>query len=447
MKLCLLAVSFMQRLQILCRSIRTKVTELNFFKTPTMRTDPFEYTTLKMATHIYLVLLCLSMVIILLFTWLNVQIKSKIIENPSLIDFEDLHKKYSSSLECPCKQIAIPHHLFISISPQFHPVCTSLFTSNEWLRAVAEAGLFDSWRFQYNDVFSTGYKFFTSLNTFCLLMKTIVSDASFIFNQKSLITDQVLSEAEFTARGQQILTQFKSNIAAESNRTLMLIHSQITTTYTTGKTDVTWHRSHQHNGSCSGDYQTIPTQINNCSCALSDKCKLQLVLYNHTDRSKPKPGSTHAMFDIPHMFSSCFATRLLLQSSLQCFFDQKCVDPFVEKLNILQEKGSEVNSTILQINSTRFSPDMLLEEIISEMMIETWNDNINYSQYYGQCAPKLCTYFITSNTNVLYIFTTTIGLFGGLSVALRIIVPFVVTWIRKKIYRRDETNGMTGKSS
>ena len=129
------------------------------------------------------------------------------------------------------------------------------------------------------------------------------------------------------------------------------------------------------------------------------------------------------------------------------FFDPTCVDPMVEKINIFQQHAPRINSTSLKMNSTRFPPNILVEEIISELMIETWNESFNYSQYYEQCAPKLCTYFVLSKNDVLYVFTTMIGLFGGLSVALRIIVPLIVTWIRKRMHRRVETDSMTGKSS
>lgn len=66
------------------------------------------------------------------------------------------------------------------------------------------------------------------------------------------------------------------------------------------------------------------------------------------------------------------------------------------------------------------------------MMIETWNENFNYNQYYEKCAPKLCTYLIIIRNNALYVIITMIGLIGGLSVALRIIVPFAVSSILKK---------------
>jgi hypothetical protein len=271
-------------------------------------------------------------------------------------------------------------------------------------------------------------------------MRTIVSDASFIFNQSSLITDQMLSYVEFMARAQQILDQFKLNTVVESKRSLAMIRSQTATMYTTGETDISWRSS-----SYSTNFQAVVNEIENCSCGLNDDCKQKLELYNQTWSSN---GIIGVLFNIPNMFSGCFNIPSLLQSSLECFFDQTCLNNVLRKTRVPREyQGNKMNVSILKINSTRFSPNISVEEIINEMMIEKWGDNINYSQYYEQCAPKLCTYSFTSRNNALYVFTTMIGLFGGLSVALRIIVPLIVTWIRNRMRRRVETGSMAGKPS
>ncbi len=421
--------------------------ELNLFKTPTMRTDPFERSTLRISTWIYLVLLCLSMIIIVLFTSLSVRIESETVENPILAKFKELQKEYPRSLQCPCSQIAIQHGSFISMFPQFHPVCTSLHTSDQWIEGIGCTFKSHN-KLIYPDIFQAGNKFFISLQTFCVLMRKIVSDASFIFNQSSLITNQALFDAEFMARAQQIFNQFKSNTMAESKRSFTLIRSQTATMYTTGDTDVSWRRSSSRNSSYSTYFQAVAIEIGNCSCGLTDDCKQQLALYDYTNILSGL-GPADVLFHIPNMFSGCFAIQSLLQSSLECLFAQTCMGPVLQRINSAYKKSAELwtNLSILQRNSTRFSPNMLVEEIINEMMIETWGDNIDYNGYYEQCAPKLCTYFFTSRNNALYVFTTMISLFGGLSVALKIIVPRIVTWIRNRIHRRVETGSITYKSS
>jgi len=78
-------------------------------------------------------------------------------------------------------------------------------------------------------------------------------------------------------------------------------------------------------------------------------------------------------------------------------------------------------------------------------MVETWNEIIQYDEYYDQCAPEQCTYTFTSRKNLLQVITTTVGLFGGLSVGLRVIVLLFAFCIRRIMHSTEEENNMTGK--
>jgi hypothetical protein len=79
-------------------------------------------------------------------------------------------------------------------------------------------------------------------------------------------------------------------------------------------------------------------------------------------------------------------------------------------------------------------------------MIETWNETIKYDEYYKQCAPEQCTYIYTSPNSPLQIITTLFGLCGGLSVALKIIIPLIVRSVQEWVRRRREPQASTGKT-
>jgi len=146
-------------------------------------------------------------------------------------------------------------------------------------------------------------------------------------------------------------------------------------------------------------------------------------------------------FTLSDIKVGCFVVSSTLQSSMECFFNQTC-------LNIVQQEISStrfINISILDENSTHFSPDSLIGTILDNLMVETWNEKVNYDQYFEQCAPEQCTYTYIASQNLLYIITTIFGLFGGLSVALRIFVPFIVRWIRNRIRKRRERNTVTGR--
>ncbi|CAF1013034.1 unnamed protein product [Adineta ricciae] len=407
-----------------------------------MHTDAFELITLRISTWTYLIVLCLSMLIIVLFTCLNDQIHYGSVDDPSIADFEYLKEKYTKSTQCPCSEIAIPHYSFISLSPHFHPVCTSDFVSDLWFKSIADAG----WPQHINkveDVFISGHKYFKSLSSLCQLTKTTVLGALSIFNQSSLITDQTLSNAEFTAHTRHSFNQFVLNTAAEVKHSIALIQSQISITYTTGQSDAFWKLSSWRNHSHSMYFQAISKQFGNCSCALDDECKLSMILYNYTNYLDVNP--LRPILNISNMFVGCFPIKAVFQSSLDCIFDQTCLNPLVNQMKNISEVARKLNISTLERNSTRFPPKTLIQEIINEIMIETWNEKIDYSKYYTYCAPKHCSYSYPSRNNAVYGFITMIGLFGGLSGTLRIIVPFLIHWIRNTKCARGQVNNMAAR--
>ncbi|CAF5115947.1 unnamed protein product, partial [Rotaria sp. Silwood1] len=66
-------------------------------------------------------------------------------------------------------------------------------------------------------------------------------------------------------------------------------------------------------------------------------------------------------------------------------------------------------------------------------MIEQWMGSVSHSQYFFQCHVDTCTYLLTSRFNIVYIVTTMIGFIGGLIKVLRILVPRIVKFIRRRI--------------
>ncbi|CAF1618777.1 unnamed protein product [Rotaria sp. Silwood1] len=61
--------------------------------------------------------------------------KQIIVENPSMNQFEDLYKMYSSILSCPSCRLSMPRSTFMHYEVQFHPFCTGSFVRDErWLQ-------------------------------------------------------------------------------------------------------------------------------------------------------------------------------------------------------------------------------------------------------------------------------------------------------------------------
>jgi hypothetical protein len=92
--------------------------------------------------------------------------------------------------------------------------------------------------------------------------------------------------------------------------------------------------------------------------------------------------------------------------------------------------------SIATINSD-FFPSMTIDELVSHFFVEnaSWKTNISYSSFYSQCKPTFCTFMVIQRNYALFIFTSIIGLYGGLMKTFRYVVPAMVT-IYKIILRK-----------
>jgi hypothetical protein len=413
--------------------------EFNLFETNLTRTDAYELQTARISTRVYLVALLLTLSIITASLLLPLRVKSVTIENPPQTIFEKLHDKYPSTLQCPCSRIVNPYKLFTSLSPIYHPVCSSLFISDEWIISISSLNIinsvFDSLDFQV-----AGPAFFNTLATLCSLSNSTIDDAWYSFSQTPFITDLTLTQSEFDTRTQSAIEEFRTNTINEFNSILSLVDSHTKTMYATGYENVDLYTDQLSTTTSQINFPWMPVETDTCSCGLKDQCSDVMSFFSYDGITIYKPYNLS--FTLPDIFIGCFVVPSVLQSSLSCFFNQTCLD----RIQLALSSKRRVDMTILDVNSTRFSPHSLIGTILDDLMVESWNEKILYDEYYEQCAPEQCTYTYTSHNNPFQIVTTTVGLFGGLSVVLKLIVPLIVSWIRKRMRRREETNTSTGKT-
>ena len=71
-------------------------------------------------------------------------------------------------------------------------------------------------------------------------------------------------------------------------------------------------------------------------------------------------------FPIPSLYMGCFVIQSVLQSTLECFFNQTCLDAVQAEII---SPGS-INIPILDANQTRFLPQTHIETIVDALMIE-----------------------------------------------------------------------------
>jgi hypothetical protein len=381
----------------------------------------------------------LALNIITIYLIFSVRVHTITVEKPSQTTFENLYNRYTSALQCPCSRIANSYQLFTSLSPVFHPVCSSLYISDAWIISISGLNINDS-VYDAIDFRTAGPTFFRTLATLCSLSNITIYNAWYIFSQTPLITDFTLIESEFKARTKVVIEQFQKKTISEFQRVLSLVELHTRTMYGTGYLNIVLYTNQLSTTTTPIDFGWKPVATNTCSCDLSDRCDDAMSFYSYTDNTIYAPYNL--TFTLPDILIGCFVVSSVLRSSLACFFNQTCLD--IVQHEIKSERS--INISILDINSTRFSPQSLIRTVLDNLMIETWNEKIEYDEYYEQCAPEQCTYTYTSSPNALQIITTVVGLFGGLSVVLKVAVPFIIRWIRNRIDSYEQPKTLKGKT-
>ena len=125
---------------------------------------------------------------------------------------------------------------------------------------------------------------------------------------------------------------------------------------------------------------------------------------------------------------ACYMAEGVLQSTLECLFNAKCVQMLATILPM-------INSTdryLLKSNETKFSPNTSIETIVNAVFVENWFTTSSFSNYYTKCAPISCTYTFTQRGSVIFVITTLLGIFGGLTIVLRLVIFNLVRWWYKR---------------
>ena len=98
-------------------------------------------------------------------------------------------------------------------------------------------------------------------------------------------------------------------------------------------------------------------------------------------------------------------------------------------------------TTVAPLNmssSSRFLPTTTIELMFKNLMLESWEGFTNFSEYFRTCAPKACSYSYVQRFNFIYMMTTLISLYGGMSVVFQTMSPLFVKFILRKCRQQVE---------
>ncbi|UJR29660.1 hypothetical protein I4U23_017208 [Adineta vaga] len=166
---------------------------------------------------------------------------------------------------------------------------------------------------------------------------------------------------------------------------------------------------------------TIYKQPYTCDCSVTPTCISPIEIHDNI--------TGDVVFIVPGLYKGCLLVEAVRQSNLQCLYSQACL----EQINQFIQSSISFHVTPLNVSIlSRYNITTNINELLGNLMTESWIKNISYSSYYYECKPSQCTYTKVGKNNAIYIVTALLGLFGGLYKTLYLLVPILIKTIRRR---------------
>ncbi|CAF4313438.1 unnamed protein product [Adineta steineri] len=269
---------------------------------------------------------------------------------------------------------------------------------------------------------------FQLLKSMCDLTNTTVYNALSQFGKTEFVSAQLLKRDLFLIQMDQTIEQFQSSLPNnflhlwELTRNVTYMNQFITGTYSNILLYSPLNNIHTSPLTMTIAYPMgaeldgVPTI---CSCANSMSCgRPAKILPNISEPCK--------FYSIPNFYNRCFPVESLMQSSLECFYNNH---PCLDVLTNITNEALFTNMTRLDAaKSSRFSPHTTIGDLLEQLFIDPWSSsNASYSTYFNNCQPVLCSYTVTKRRSRLEIITIITGLIGGLSTVLKLLSPYIIS--------------------
>ncbi|CAF3712628.1 unnamed protein product, partial [Rotaria socialis] len=245
------------------------------------------------------------------------------------------------------------------------------------------------------------------LSSFCTMANDAMNTSLALFVGTQFIASQILTNDQFQAQINKTVSLLFLDISLSFRQAIdyleAIIHGNaIMSSYMSNWQFIV-------NPSANARFiRTRPVWYGNCSCASSDKCSLPMSITN---------------ISFPGLLIGCLPLPVLLQSTLECFYNQACLDTLHYALFDHKKMKSLPTSLMM---SSHFLPNASIGSIFDELFVENWLREYDYEAFFRACGVSMCTYIYSTRPDILYVLTTIIGLIGGLTVFLRIICPLLV---------------------
>ncbi|CAF1394251.1 unnamed protein product [Rotaria sordida] len=357
---------------------------------------------------------------IAIFSACIVRTVEKIEYVPSHIKFSQLVRNYPSTLHCPCSKFGITYDTFVTIQINFHQVCSSQFIQQTWIDSIFNQQNMLS--LSSDDFRRTLSLFWQVIASFCMMNNRTWIDTVTSFDASRILSPRATAEEVVRNQVQADLNNYIILAQATFARSLLAIRRTTSANQIISALATNFYLHYLPTDLDSSESPKMSPRIfNNCSCLNIAGCPHPATFndnYNH-------------IVTIPGLLDDCLIIDGTLSSTLECYYNQTCLSLLHPSLTIDVEPLINTRNKYFMVNST---VQMLLDKIMIDEMIS----DIRFDLYYSQCNPAYCSYSYTHRFDVLFIITTIIGIFGGLSFALRFISPFVAAivlrWKNRRVF-------------
>ncbi|CAF4595068.1 unnamed protein product [Rotaria sp. Silwood2] len=382
----------------------------------------------RIATRLYLFILLISLVTISFYSLLNEDLLEKTIYQPSEFQYKTLEKVYSSNLYCPCSTVSMNYSTFITIESYFHQVCSSDLVSNAWVDYTEGDDVMNDLSAIF-DYLNSGVSHFHLLSLLCQHAQQTVNMSITTFLQEQFLSSQLISANRFEAKMNSSFNDWKSETINQFLEALKIFQA---VSHGNQLVSELFHNIIPNTNSDDTKRNVELVEYFNCSCRLSTSCLFPIGIYGSDTNYLETPELFHK---IPNFFLGCSQIEGLMKSTLECFYNLSCMIELDQYY--FSPRGLSFNFS--NLNENLNPPNETIELIINRLMIDSWTSNISFSSYYNTCFPVSCTYEYISRHDLLFSIATMFGIFGGLSLGLKLLTLIILRFIEKIINNNNNS--------
>ena len=442
-------MSWSERPTILSRLGRS-IANLNLFQTDT--TDESTIYIHRLSTRVYICVLFFSMAVLLVQNVSQVGIRVIEVKNPSLDSYLSLYDLYSD-VNCPCSQISTLYGSFVRLIPIYHPICSSEFISQTWIEMLFDNMTAFRFLADFRAIASTQFQVLRAL---CHFSQNALSNNIGSFSQNEFISGALLNENRWNIEIGATIEAFLDRSVTNAKHIVSFLRSIVTfNLLVSGIETSVLLLMEIENDTVIAEPNRIfyESDIKGGYCACDDHgdCYLPSRFYNVTsfDNDVYIDYSTlesDILVTLKNWFTGCWAIESLLRSSFRDSFldNQTALDLIGSYFNWSSPWAIPTALNLTELNKTNGSGETF-DDLLKILFLETTVVERNYSVYFEQCQALSCFYSIKQHASALYIVTSLLALYGGLSTFLRFLIPQLVAYMVRRFRRRIELPAISGE--